>query len=66
MKLNKTKIKKLLGIAGITAGAVFVGMNILAGKKKGSSVYENEPEQKNPLEGKKVIFIPDENDKENS
>lgn len=66
MKLNKTKIKKLLGIAGITAGAVFVGMNILAGKKKGSSVYENEPEQKNPLEGKKVIFIPDENDKENA
>lgn len=66
MKLNKTKIKKMLGIAGITVGTVFIGMNILAGKKKDSSVYENEPEQKNPLEGKKVIFIADENDKENA
>ena len=66
MKLNKTKIKKMLGIAGITVGTVFIGMNILAGKKKDSSVYENEPDQKNPLEGKKVIFIADENDKENA
>ena len=66
MKLNKTKIKKMLGIAGITVGTVFIGMNILARKKKDSSVYENEPDQKNPLEGKKVIFIVDENDKENA
>lgn len=66
MKVNKKKIKKLLGFAGITAGTVFVGMNVLAKKKKGSSVYENEPEQKNPLEGKKVIFVADENDKENA
>ena len=66
MKLNKTKIKKMLGIAGITVGTVFIGMNILAGKKKDSSVYENDPDQKNPLEGKKVIFIVDENDKGNA
>ena len=66
MKVNKKKIKKLLGFAGITAGTVFVGMNVLAKKRKGSSVYENEPEQKNPLEGKKVIFVADENDKENA
>lgn len=66
MKVNKKKIKKLLRFAGITAGTVFVGMNVLAKKKKGSSVYENEPEQKNPLEGKKVIFVADENDKENA
>ena len=66
MKVYKKKIKKLLRFAGITAGTVFVGMNVLAKKKKGSSVYENEPEQKNPLEGKKVIFVADENDKENA
>lgn len=66
MKLKKKQIKKLLGIVGITVGTVFIGMNILAGKKKGNSVYENEPEEKNPLEGKKVIFIADENDKENA
>ena len=66
MKLYKNNIKKLLRISGIMAGTVFVGMNILAEKKKGCSVYENEPEQKNPLEGNKVVFIVDENDKENA
>lgn len=66
MKLDRKKIKKLFAVAGITAGTVFTGMNILAGKKKGNSVYENEPEEKNPLEGKKVIFIADENDRENA
>ena len=64
MKLKKKQIKKLLGIVGITGGTVFIGMNILAAKKKGNSVYENEPEEKNPLEGKKVILIADENEKE--
>ncbi len=33
---------------------------------KPSSVYANKPEEKNPLEGKKVIFVEDENDKENA
>ena len=40
-------------------------MSILAGKKKPSSIYEDDKEQKNPFEGKKVVFIEDENDKEN-
>ena len=40
--------------------------SIVAKGKKGDSVYENEPEQKNPLEGKKVVFVEDENDKENA
>lgn len=35
-------------------------------KKKGDSVYKNEPEQSNPMAGKKVVFIADENDKENA
>ena len=36
----------MLGIVGITVGTVFIGMNILAGKKKGNSVYENEQKKK--------------------
>lgn len=44
----------------------FVVLYVLALMNKGDSVYDNAPEQKNPLEGKKVIFVPDENDKENA
>lgn len=66
MKLDKKKVKKIAGIVAATTGTVFVGMNLLAGKKKGSSVYENEPGQQNPLEGRKVVFVSDENDNENA
>ena len=41
-------------------------MSILAKKKKSSSVYEDDKEQKNPFEGKKVVLVEDENDKENA
>ena len=44
----------------------FVLIAILALVKKGSSVYKNEPEQKNPLEGKKVVFVENENEPENA
>ena len=54
------KIKNILGIAAAAIGAAFVGMNILAKVKRGKAVYKNEPEQQNPFEGKKVIFIEDE------
>lgn len=66
MKLDKKKVKKIAGIVAATTGTVFVGMNLLAGKKKGSSVYENETGQQNPLEGRKVVFVSDENDNENA
>ena len=41
-------------------------MHILSKKKKPSSIYENDKEQKNLFEGKKVVLIEDENDKENA
>lgn len=66
MKLDKKKVKKIVEIVAVTTGTVFIGMNILAGKKKGNSVYENESGQQNPLEGKKVIFVADKNDNENA
>ena len=34
--------------------------------KKPGSVYANQPEEKNPMEGKKVVFVEDENEKENA
>lgn len=65
MKINNG-FKKLIIVSGIVLGAAFVGLVIVAKKKKASSVYEDDLSQKNPMEGKKVVFVEDENDKENA
>ena len=44
----------------------FIGMGIIALLKKPASTYHNDPEERNPLEGKKVRFIQDENDPVNA
>lgn len=66
MSINKKKIGKFIGISAAVLGTAFVATSIVAKKQKPSSVYDGEPEQKNPLEGKKVVFVEDENDKENA
>lgn len=66
MSIDMKKIKKIVGMTAATAGVIFVGLNVVAKKKKSDSVYEKESEKKNPLEGKKVIFVEDENDNENA
>ena len=59
------KKKKIIAIASVL-GATYIVLDIIAKKKKADSVYENEPSQKNPVEGKKVIFVKDERCKENA
>lgn len=59
-------LKIILGTALIAGIVAFVGLKIAAKIKKADSIYDNELEQKNPLEGKKVIFVEDENDVENA
>ncbi len=54
-------MRKIIIAAAIVVSAAFA----LVSKKK-DSVYDNEPEQKNPMENKKVKFVEDENDKENA
>lgn len=66
MALDKEKIKKIIKITSATTGAVFCGMNVVAKMKKNKSVYGNEPDQKNPLEGHKVIFVQDDAEPENA
>lgn len=66
MSVDKNKIKKIIGISAAALGAAFVGMSILAKKKRASSVYESDKDQQNPFEGKKVVLVEDENDKENA
>lgn len=58
-------MKIILAILAALAVA-FILMVILALAKKRSSVYGNEPEQKNPLEGKTVVFVENENEPENA
>ena len=57
---------KILGITTILTGTAFVGLRITAKRKKGNSVYDDDLTEKNPFEGKKVVFVEDENDKENA
>lgn len=63
---KKNNFKKFMITSGIALGTAFVGLAIIAKKKKAASVYENDQDQKNPMEGKKVVFVEDENDKENA
>ena len=58
--------KKLLVATSAAVAGAFAVMKIIAKKKRPESVYDNQSEEKNPLEGKKVVFVPDENDKENA
>lgn len=58
-------LKVVLTILAILAVA-FILMVILALAKKGGSVYKNEPQEKNPLEGKRVVFINNDEEPENA
>ena len=58
-------LKVIITILAILAVA-FILMVILALAKKKSSVYGNEPEQRNRLEGKRVVFVENENEPENA
>lgn len=46
--------------------AAFVFLSVLAIFKKSDSVYKNKPQQRNPMERKRVIFIEDDQEKENA
>lgn len=64
--MDKKKAKKILGVSCVALGTAFIGLNMVAKKKKADSIYDNEPEEKNELEGKRVIFVEDESYKENA
>ena len=46
--------------------AIIVLMALVAIVKKPGSVYKNQPEEKNPMEGKKVVFVENPDEKENA
>ena len=60
------KKKRILKLVPVVLAGTFAVLSILAKKDKRKSVYEDMPEEKNPMEGKRVIFVQDENDEENA
>ena len=46
--------------------AILLLLGIIAIIKKPNSIFANQPDQKNPMEGEKVVFIADDNDAENA
>lgn len=62
---NKKLCKTLKIVAG-AAGVAFVGMRLIAKKKKADYTYKNESTERNLFEGRKVVFVKDENDAENA
>ena len=55
-----------MGICVATFGSAFVITSVIAKNRKKHSIYENESEEKNPLEGRKVVFVPNEEEKMNA
>ena len=66
MSIDKNKIKKVAKVTAMVMAVTFAGLSIISRKKKCETTFQNEPEQRNPLEGKKVIFIENEEESENA
>lgn len=68
MVLNEDKggNMQILGKIFVVIGSVFAVMCTMAVIKKPSSIYKRNFNQRNPLEGKKVVFIKNMGEKENA
>lgn len=57
---------KVLLIILLIIAAIALVMAIIALIKKPASVYKNKPEERNPMENKKVVFVENDSEKENA
>lgn len=55
-----------LWIVLASLGGIFLVLETIALITRPGSRYKNDPDQKNPMEGQAVVFVEDENDKENA
>ena len=58
--------RKAVAAIAVSLGAVYVGLRLLSKAKKPDSIYDNHKEEKNPLEGKKVVFVSNDEEPENA
>lgn len=63
---TKKKLKTAATVTGLALGATYLVMRHIAKKQYPDSVYANQPEEQNPVEGKKVIFVENEAEPENA
>lgn len=64
--MSKDSTKKVIKNTALALTAAYAVLDVIAKVKKPDSVYQNEPEQKNPMEGKKTVFVESSDDKENA
>lgn len=57
---------KVLLIILLIIAAIALVMAIIALIKKPASVYKNKPDERNPMENKKVVFVENDSEKENA
>ena len=50
----------------IIVGAAAAGLAIIGGLQKPASIYRDNPDERNPMEGKKVLFVENPDEKENA
>lgn len=60
--MKKKHFKKAILSTSIGLCAIYLTIKRIAKKQKPRSIYEDLPEQKNPMEGKQVIFVPNDHD----
>lgn len=63
---TKKNLKTAAKITGVALGTTYLIMRHIAKKQYPDSVYANQPEEQNPVEGRKVIFVEDVNDPVNA
>lgn len=63
---TKKNIKTAAVITGAVLGAAYLIMRHIAKKQYPASIYDDKPKEQNPMEGKKVVFVEDENDSVNA
>ena len=60
------KVKEAIKIMILILFIIFVVLRIIAKRTRRDLIYGNAPKEKNPMEGKKVIFVKDDEDVENA
>lgn len=63
---TKKNIKTAAIATGAVLGTTYLIMRHIAKKQYPKSIYADQPEEQNPMQGRKVVFIEDANDPENA
>ena len=63
---TKKNLKTAAAVTGIALGTTYLIMRHIAKKQYPKSVYADQPEEQNPMQGRKVVFKEDVNDPVNA